>query len=66
MDNSALQALVTVLQADHTLHMSRRHLLRGEAECDWSLRELLAALRWEVANNLCLRDTEETTLKTQI
>lgn len=29
MDDRALQALVTVLQADHALHMGRCCLLRG-------------------------------------
>lgn len=49
MDNSAFQALVSVLQTDHALHVGWRQLLSGEAECDWSLRELLAALCGEVA-----------------
>lgn len=29
MDDSALQALVAVLKADHALHVCRRRLLRG-------------------------------------
>ena len=54
MDDGALQALVAVLQADHPLHVCRCRLLRGQAERDWSLRELLAALCWEVARNFPL------------
>lgn len=65
MDDGALQALVAVLKADHALHMCGCCLLRGQAECDWSLRELLAALRWEVAHNLSLRQIEKATLETQ-
>lgn len=63
MDDSALQALVAVLQADHALHVCRRHLLRGEAERDWSLSDLLAALRWEVAHNLSLWRDRENNVK---
>lgn len=54
MDHSALQALVAVLKADHALHVRGRRLLRGQADGDWSLRELLAALSWEVAHNFTL------------
>lgn len=55
MDDGALQALVAVLQTDHALYVSRRRLLRGQAERDLSLREQLAALRREVAQNFPLR-----------
>lgn len=60
MDNGAFEALVAVLQADHALHMSRCRLLCGETECDWSLRELLAALCWEVTQNLSLGSITKT------
>lgn len=63
MDDSALEALVAVLQADHALHVRRCCLLSGQAECDWSLRDLLATLRWEVAHNLSLGEIENTMLK---
>ena len=65
MDHSALQALVAVLQADHALHVSRRGLLCGKAERYRPLRELLAALRGEVAQNFSLGEKEKT-LKTQL
>lgn len=54
VNDCALQALVTVLQTDHTLHVGGRGLLRGQAERDWSLRELLAALRGEVSQDFSL------------
>lgn len=59
MDDRALQALVAVLQADHALHVGRRCLRRGQAECDWSLRELLATLRREVTHNFSLRNRDK-------
>lgn len=58
MDHSALQALVIVLQADHALYVCRCHLLCGQAESDWSLGELLTALRREVTHNFSLREIE--------
>lgn len=62
MDDRALQALVAVLQADHALHVGGRGLLRGQAECDQSLRELLAALRREVTHNFSLRNSDKNIL----
>lgn len=55
MDHGSPQALVAVLQADHALHVCGRGLLRCQADSDWSLRELLATLGWEVAHNFSLR-----------
>ena len=66
MDDGALQALVAVLQADHALHVSRSHLLRGEAERDRPLSDLLAPLRREVSHNLPLvREREKQVFKTE-
>lgn len=65
MDHGAFQALVAVLQADHALHVRGRGLVRGQAERDWSLNELLAALGGEVAHNLPLR-VKETMVSTGI
>lgn len=56
MDHGAFETLVAVLHADHSLHMCGCGLLRGQAECDLSLRELLAALCWEVTQNFSLQD----------
>lgn len=64
MDDGALQALVAVLQADHALHVSRSHLLRGEAERDGPLSDLLAPLRREVSHDLPLVREREV-LKTE-
>lgn len=60
VDHSALQALVAVLQADHALHVRGRRLLCRQADGDWSLRELLAALSWEVAHDFSLRSSLQT------
>lgn len=56
MDDSTLQGLVTVLQADHALHMCGGRLLCGQTERDWSLRELLATLGREVSDDFPLRE----------
>lgn len=65
MDHGALQALVAVLQADHALHVRGRGFLRGQADGDWSLRELLAALGREVARDFPLRSNQRTPWETK-
>lgn len=57
MDHGALQALLAVLKADHALHVRGRRLLRGQAERDRPLGELLAALRREVAHDFPLKES---------
>ena len=59
MDDGALEALVAVLQADHTLYVCGRGLLGGKGECDWSLRDLLTSLGGEITWHLLLQMTKE-------
>lgn len=44
-----------VLQADHPLYVGSRGLMCGQTDLDGTLRQLLAALCWEVARHLSLR-----------
>lgn len=59
--DGAFEALVTVLQANHSLHVGGRGLLRSQGDCDWSLSKLLAAFCREIAQNLSLRKHSKET-----
>ena len=59
MDDGAFEALVPILETNHTLHMGGRSLLCGQGEGNRSLGKLLSALRGEVAQNLSLGQKRE-------